>query len=153
LDTKNHCVSSNLTSKTTSHANSAPIETLNSSIPSKVEQSVFNDSEECLKLIKLQSNNRNIYITLEASSSILSAANSLNKNFIKIAFADAATTATTYYCSKDNSNVKQYNCLLLYATGVPKIAFNINVKCAITAQEITKTCSVVVAYQPTIGIL
>lgn len=94
-------------------------------------------SVECLKIVKTQQNNKNLFLTIQASNAVLQDPQSINKNYIQLTFPDSSTQASSFYCSISDQDVTQYSCLLLYTLGIPTKPFSIVVGCALQGE----TCS------------
>lgn len=88
-------------------------------------------ASECLKIVKTQQNNKNLFLTIQASSAVLQDPQSINKNYVQLIFLDSSTQASSFYCSISDQDVTQYNCLLLYTLGIPTKPFSIVVSCAL----------------------
>ena len=86
---------------------------------------------ECLKIVKTQQNNKNLFLTNQASNAVLQDSQSINKNYVQLVFPDSSTQASSFYCSISDQDVTQYSCLLLYSLGIPTKPFSIVVSCAL----------------------
>lgn len=88
-------------------------------------------TSECFKIVNTQQNNKNLFLTIQASNVVLQDPQSINKNYVQLTFPDSLTQASSFYCSISDQDVTQYNCLLLYTLGIPTKPFSIVVTCAL----------------------
>jgi hypothetical protein len=48
------------------------------------------------------------------------------RSFIRYSFPDPSTQPTSAYCNQNSDNIKIFECLLIYALGVPNKIFDVN---------------------------
>jgi hypothetical protein len=51
----------------------------------------------CLKIVDVQSNNKNLFITIQAGNRVLQDPQSINKNYVQLSFGNVQVSS--YYCS------------------------------------------------------
>ncbi len=79
-----------------------------------------------MKLMKTpQINAANIYISLELSSERSFRSEDEMQNFMKQDFGEDFSKPSSVYCIQSDSSLKEFDCLLLYPTGVPNSNFEI----------------------------
>ena len=72
-----------------------------------------------------QINAANIYISLELSSERSFRSEDEMQNFLKQEFAQEFSKPSSVYCLQSDVALKEFDCLLLYPTGVPNSNFEI----------------------------
>ncbi len=73
-----------------------------------------------------QINAANIYISLQLGSDKAFKSEDEMQNFIKQDFNADTIKPSSVYCMQNDSSLKEFDCLLLYPTGVPNINFDVN---------------------------
>lgn len=104
-------------------------------------------TEKCLTLDSIQQSNKNIFVTLRASPSVSSDKHSNESGFLRISFP-SGRGANSYYCNQCAQDGSLYECLLLFASGVPRDLFSMLFECSIeTGVGKTSVCSLEVPYR------
>ncbi len=70
-------------------------------------------------------NQNNVFATLQTPIAFQFASDYEKKSFIKYEFQDPSTQPSSAYCSQRATNLKQFECLMIYASGVPNKIFSI----------------------------
>jgi hypothetical protein len=103
--------------------------------------------EGCLKVVSLQQSNKNIFVTFQASQTIFQDQDSSESGFLKVTFPDTQTPVS-YYCNRCPQDDSLFECLLLFATGLPSQLFTMRFGCKVAAASGAKTCQLEVPYRP-----
>ncbi len=80
--------------------------------------------QNCLTLDSIQQSNKNLFVKLKGSGVVLSDRGSNDRNFIRIVFEEGKA-ANSYYCNRCSVESEYYQCLLLFATNVPRGSFSL----------------------------
>lgn len=106
-----------------------------------------NRMKDCLTLQSIQQSNKNIFVTLKASPSVTQDQKSAEAGFMKISFSDGRG-ASSYYCNQCHDDKTAYDCLLLFASGVPRELFTMRFECSVSSGRQThEICRLSVPYQ------
>lgn len=71
-------------------------------------------------------NFNNVFVVLQTPKQYPGLTDLEKKNFIKYSFADRSTEPTSAYCIQSATALDRWECLMLYASGVPNKAFTVN---------------------------
>ena len=104
-------------------------------------------AKNCLALDTIQQSKKNIFVTLKASSAVAVDKHSSESGFIRISFP-SGRGANSYYCNQSSEDGTRYECLLLFASGVPREVFSMLFECSTeTGAGRTSVCSLQVPYK------
>lgn len=104
-------------------------------------------AKNCLTLDTIQQSNKNIFVTLKASPAVSVDKHSSESEFIRISFP-SGRGANSYYCNQCSQDGTLYECLLLFASGVPKEVFSMLFECSTeSGTGRTSVCSLQVPYK------
>jgi hypothetical protein len=96
--------------------------------------------------VSVQSNNKNLFIKIQAGSQVLLDPRSNDNDYIRLTFRNSQPNS--YYCGVNNEDMTQYTCLALYAAGIPN---NINIGASCKLSSNGAPCSASFAYSTTRG--
>ena len=88
-----------------------------------------------------------MFVKLKASELVYQDINSNDRNFVKLDFPDQTKPASSYFCSKCPSESDSYECLLLFARGVPVSLFTMHFTSSLTVKGQAKSCRLQVPYK------
>lgn len=71
-------------------------------------------------------NSGSVFVALKTPFEFTFANDSEKRSFIKYSFPDPATSPSSVFCVQSNSDTKVFQCLCIYASGVPNRAFDAN---------------------------
>jgi len=95
----------------------------------------------------IQQSNNNVFVTLQASVAVLQDNKSTESGFIKIKFPDTSVPIS-YYCNPCPKDPSLYECLLLFATGLPSTLFTMTFSTSdIQTSQGSKQCRLSVPYK------
>ena len=81
-------------------------------------------------MVDIQQSNKNVFVTLQAQPEIYLSSKSNEPGFIKINFPNISKPVS-YYCNKCVRDETLFECLILFASGLPSSMFTMNFSCEV----------------------
>ena len=102
--------------------------------------------KNCLQMTDIQQSNRNVFITLQASPEVYQAKDSDEPGFIDIVFPNISVPVS-YYCNRCTRDKTIFECLLLFASGLPSGMFSMQVSCQVAQSSGPQECKLTIPYK------
>lgn len=71
-------------------------------------------------------NYNNVFVTIVTDKAFQFANENEMKSFMKYTFPDPSTIPNSVFCSQKVNNLKTFECLLVYASGIPNRSYTVN---------------------------
>ena len=97
-------------------------------------------------MVDIQQSNNNVFITLQASAEVLQDRKASESNFIRIIFPDTSVPIS-YYCNLSSKDETLFECLLLFAAGLPASLMTFQFRCDVGTSSGAKQCHLSIPYK------